>query len=292
MNSLFYLILIGILTFCGISAEASVEISVGIDNVERIFGGERSKFVAFFVKVTLYKVYSPEGMINVGICGGTLISNHHVITAAHCLYDENRAEHQKGRVVVETGKFEQSTSSKPKKAESTNFILHEKFNMSSCENGYDIALIKLRNPWHKDIPPQSLDYPNILHLCQPKEKSGNDRYQVYGIGSTSGGTEHKYDKFVRTAELEEDTTAEKNCGQMAFDNQDKICLKSPGATTASSTSNVADACLGDSGGPAANELHRCLYGVASYGNSRSFGIGYGAIYSRISYHTDWILKNM
>ena len=98
MNSRLYLIiLIGILTFCGNSAETSFDISVGINNVERIFGGERSKFVAFFVKVTLYKVYSPEGMSNVGICGGTLISNHHVITAAHCLYDENRAEHQKGK---------------------------------------------------------------------------------------------------------------------------------------------------------------------------------------------------
>ena len=63
------------------------------ENEKRLFGGFYSAPVEFFVNTTFY--YVNGGSI---ACSGVLISEQHVLTAAHSIYDVMQTNRKKGLV--------------------------------------------------------------------------------------------------------------------------------------------------------------------------------------------------
>ena len=61
------------------------------ENEKRLFGGFYTAPVEFFVNTTFYTVNG-----NAIRCSGVLISEQHVLTAAHCIYDVMQTNRKKG----------------------------------------------------------------------------------------------------------------------------------------------------------------------------------------------------
>ena len=205
-------------------------------------------------------------------CGGALISDRYVVTAAHCTNGQSAS----GLKVYVGG------TSLVDINQTTSFIVNVKSikqhpNYDSSNIANDISILELES---------ALDLysnPTIKPICLPAQGATfpNQQATVSGWGTLSSGgsspsTLHEVDVTV---------FADGNCGEMnQYMTPDMLC--------AGVMEGGKDACQGDSGGPLfigdpANNNAQSLIGVVSWG----FGCanpGQLGIYAEVSYFRDWI----
>ena len=205
-------------------------------------------------------------------CGGALVSDRYVITAAHCT-DGQSASGLK--VVV-------GDTSLAMQVESTSFIVnvktikqHPNYNSANIQN--DISVLEL------ETPVDLYSYPNIKPICLPAQGATfpDSQATVLGWGYlASGGF-----KPAHLHEVDVTVFADGNCGEMnQYMTPDMLC--------AGVTEGGKDACQGDSGGPLfisdpGNNNAQSLIGVVSWG----FGCanpGQLGIYAEVAYFRDWL----
>ncbi|XP_075150086.1 trypsin-1-like [Haematobia irritans] len=201
------------------------------------------------------------------ICGGSIISNQWILTAAHCTYGRSADE-----LKVRLG------SSVPNKGgeliDVEKIVQHEKFNISNVD--YDYSLLKLNRTFELDETKQPVQLPESMANIT----DGTDCY-VSGWGNTQNIFESR--EWLRQADV-------------PIFNQEKCSMRYSifGGITdrmlcAGHARGGKDACQGDSGGPLVTES-RLLVGVVSWG----FGCArphYPGIYSRVAYVRDWIQEH-
>lgn len=98
---------------------------------------------------------------NENMCGGTLLGNRWIVTAAHCVYDMETAD----SVFVKLGAYKNPSTNSSNYAVDKLFI-HPKFNMGAKYN-YDVALIKLKEPVVFERTIRSICLPNSLKALPP-----------------------------------------------------------------------------------------------------------------------------
>ncbi|RWS19390.1 trypsin-1-like protein, partial [Leptotrombidium deliense] len=228
----------------------------------RIFGGQRVPD-GKYPWMALLNLILPNG--ETARCGGSLINDRYILTAAHCL------PHGLRQITVTLGINKATEDRERRKVKF--YTKHTMYNSKTTEN--DIALVQLAEPVQFT--------PKIQPICLPPQdmlKFGP--LVIAGWGSTnrngSGVSQYLLEATIREYDFDE---CNSEMGHQLNRNS-QFCAGEVGKNS----------CSGDSGGPVMSYAHGRYHvvGLISYrlgkcGDSRK------SVRTRVSYFLDWIKRN-
>ncbi|XP_025790005.1 coagulation factor IX isoform X1 [Puma concolor] len=250
--------------------ENSAEAEKNVDNVTqplndltRIVGGKTAKPGQFPWQVLL------KGKID-AFCGGSIINERWVVTAAHCINPDVE-------ITVVAGEHNtEETEHTEQKRNVIRTILHHSYNASVNKYSHDIALLEL------DEPLTLNSY--VTPICVADREYTNT-FLKFGYGYVSGwgkvfnrGRPATILQYLKVPLVDRAT-----------------CLRSTKFTIynnmfcAGFHEGGKDSCQGDSGGPHVTEVEgiNFLTGIISWGEECAMKGKYG-IYTKVSRYVNWI----
>lgn len=235
---------------------------------EKIVGGSEVSIVKYPWQVSLRNVkYGGRHF-----CGGSLLNTRFVLTAAHCVVDEQAAD-----LSVVLGSTRSHTMNRQARKVGVKRLLpHQKYSPSVLND--DIALIELQEEVSEAT---KLDFPFIRGVCLPK---ANEEFEgsstVTGWGRVSEGGSSSDPLRAVDVDLMTDELCRKFYGRR------KII---DGMLCAGFKEGGKDACQGDSGGPLVKAIDNryLLIGVVSWGHGCARP-NLPGVYTQVSRYVDWI----
>nr|XP_016940954.2 acrosin isoform X1 [Drosophila suzukii] len=215
------------------------------------------------------------------ICAGTLITSQFVLTAGHCLCKSSDCTEKHPQLIVRLGVYNRTAEKEPLHNHEdfnvvTTYISHD-YNATLQVN--DIALLRLqkRVVYKHQIRPICIQLDSRL-------KSTSDaieKFTIVGWGKMETGN---LSDILRTADV---YRLDKNqCADMLWYNltDSQICAGS---------SNLVDACKGDSGGPLYSKVldggsgRQTQFGIVSTGVNQCGGMG---VFTDVMSYVDFIKR--
>ncbi|XP_041725627.1 transmembrane protease serine 6 [Coregonus clupeaformis] len=209
------------------------------------------------------------------VCGGALVSNQWVVSAAHCFYDDRLSPRA---WTVYLGKLLLNRSSQMEEAiRVQQILLHQYYDDETHD--YDLALLRLERPVAPGTLAQPACLPSPTHQHEPELLCW-----VTGWGALrEGGSPSNVLQKVDVRLVSEDACF-RSYGYMV----------TPRMLCAGYRSGEKDACQGDSGGPLVCQESSgrwFLAGVVSWGKGCGRADYYG-VYTRITKLTGWIKEHI
>lgn len=225
----------------------------------RIVGGKPATMGQFPYQVLLY-INTDDGL---HLCGGTIIAEQYVLTAAHCVSDAKASD-----IEVLAGNINRSVSRRHWiQSRVSQMYVHESY--MQLQNYNDLAVLKLEQTYDLDGLSTS-----SLKLRSTPVASGT-LCTVTGWGSTKEkGSSSNSLQYVNVPILDERICSEGLWRQLF---QGEIC--------AGYTYGGKDACQGDSGGPLVCEGY--LTGVVSWGEGCA-RVNRPGVYANVTWFKAWI----
>ena len=230
----------------------------------KIVGGENAQ------QGEIPYIVSLRGSSGSHFCGGSLISQKWVLTAAHCV---------RGGTVKEiwVGMLDQKNTAGVEKIKPARIIAHEKYNSGSMEN--DFALIELSQ--------NSSFAPVALNQVEINLDDSTDAAPIMSMTAGWGATkESSYTLPNMLQKVSVPLVSTKACNATeAYNGQIKDSMICAGLKAGGK-----DSCQGDSGGPLVvtnEDGSHLLVGVVSWGQGCARANKYG-VYSKVNVAIEWI----
>ncbi|XP_031763541.2 trypsin-3-like [Galleria mellonella] len=227
----------------------------------KIVGGTETNITSY-----PYQVYVEvlRGVLSYG-CGGSILSDKYVLTAAHCLTGVSRVRVRAG-----------STSASSGGTRYTTFLykIHPDYDPITSDN--DIGIIRM-------VRKMTLDGVNTRAVALPSADTVIDEGQnvvVTGWGATSEGGSGSDTLMVVTVPV----VSLQSCNE-TYSNS-----ITPRMFCAGYEEGGKDSCQGDSGGPAVDETTGEQLGVVSFGRGCARPNVPG-VYTNVVEFLDWIAEN-
>ncbi len=264
------------------------------ENDPRIIGGKLALIEHWPGQVVIRSI--GEGIATYG-CGGTLISDRAVLTAAHCVTNLSEANNKRfyaGGDEVEVVIGIQNLNNVPDEniRKISRIVIHKQY--KKVHTGNDIAIMFLNKPWQQGFMTLSETGKSdpTLHWDTPVLVAG------YGLQKDNSDPISFTDKKNKTFYAGSDKLLEAviplTPPAICQESYKKSVKISPDQICAGPTKGGRDACKGDSGGPlVAFDRRGYPYqiGIVSWGKGCAQAEAYG-LYTRISHHSEWIKKHV
>ena len=219
-----------------------------------------------------------KGYIDGHFCGASLIAKQWVVTAAHCMFDEQDLPRIASEISATVGEYDLSSSPVTPATDIELILTHRDYDSNRQIN--DIALLKLATPVENDTV-AIIELPLTVALIA-------DQYPatVLGWGSTVGYASSQppttdYPDILNEVEVPLNTDQQCTTSLGTNYTAEMLCAGLP--------EGGKDACQGDSGGPL---MVNTNYGWQQLGIV-SWGFGCAAenspgVYTRLALYANWI----
>uniref|UniRef100_A0A8D0MFG3 Coagulation factor X n=1 Tax=Sus scrofa TaxID=9823 RepID=A0A8D0MFG3_PIG len=210
---------------------------------------------------------------NEGFCGGTILSEFHVLTAAHCLHQAKKFKVRVGDRNLEKEEGDEAAH----EVEVT--VKHSRFVRETYD--FDIAVLKLKTPitFRTNVAPACLPEKNWAEATLLTQKTGI----VSGFGRT-----HERGRPSSTLKMLEVPYVDRNTCKLS-----SSFLITPNMFCAGYDEQPEDACQGDSGGPHVTRFRDTYFvtGIVSWGEGCARRGKYG-VYTKVTNFLKWIERSM
>ncbi|MFZ4808100.1 MAG: trypsin-like serine protease [Hyphomicrobiaceae bacterium] len=308
---------------CGLGLYGTAEAKTPACSTARpkIVGGTAAK-LNDWPGLAAIRLHSEAGKVSEFFCGGSVVANRWVVTAAHCLPEfvttttgilrDSQSKEHEGRLEVVIGIADVTKVAPDNVFKVVEVVVHDDYRAAidaalklpaheaeraidtiAQRVGNDVALLKLDRDWRGPKARLSL-------AAATDPASAGTQVRVAGFGYTghragmkrfqrSDGPGEVFAGSRTLLETSVPTVATSTCKQRY-----KTSAIGDGQLCAGLDTGGRDSCQGDSGGPlVAFDKDGCPYqvGVVSWGEDCAKPAAYG-VYTRVSNHADWIQKHV
>ncbi|XP_053666779.1 brachyurin-like [Anopheles marshallii] len=239
----------------------------------RVVNGQEATPGQFPYQIALLSTF-PTGT---GLCGGSVLTNNYILTAAHCVISGGTTLASGGTAIM--GAHDRSFVEPTQQRiafTAAGIIAHPGYTSTNIRN--DIAVVRLNSPITYTDRIQPVRLPGRSDTRQFGGMTGT----VSGFGRTTdtGSTSPVVMYTSNPVMTNADCIARWNTAVIQAQN---VCLSGDGGRSA---------CNGDSGGPLAVQDGGSLQiGVVSFGSAAGCSVGMPSVYARVTFFLDFIESN-